>query len=321
MKRKVAVLGADNYFDLLAFDNMSESYTLSILNPEVSVVSVMSNPITYDRGKLFSDKDQKLIAKLLNEYDKGTLNDLIASNPDILILDFFSDIKFGISETFSGEFITNNHDYYAKNESFKSLKLFRNYNLSSGLDPYINIWSQALKEFMNFMKTYLPKTLVVIVDNTEDVPDSTLIDEVVPKNICLNKIWKKLNEFAKRTYDLAIIYDLTEIEFMLNNTVENNIYEWNLIRNPKFESNARFWTNFGEIPLTSIKMPLTHNQLVLGGNRDKVATFSLLSSPIHIGASLEYPKKIELTYEIYVEDIFGLELTHDHIFICRGFKK
>ncbi|CAM3140084.1 hypothetical protein HZR21_06370 [Lactococcus laudensis] len=89
MKKKVFLLGSSQFLQPIKLEETSNFYAIVATKLDMSLVSFMSSPINYDRQKLLLGKDKKLNSQLISEYEKDGLNDLIASNPDVLILDFF----------------------------------------------------------------------------------------------------------------------------------------------------------------------------------------------------------------------------------------
>ena len=319
MKKKLTILGSSYLLQSVNIEDLSKKYNLVTSKIELSLVSLMSHSIMYDKQKLMSGADRKLVSRLLSEYEKDGLNDLIASNPDIIILDFYEDIQFGVSETLLGSYITNNIDVYAKNPSFEMIRTIVDYNPVFEFDLYAHIWYKALKNFMSFINTYLPKTNVIIYENLEILNDylisngSNLLDD------SLDKIWQKFNQYASQTYDLPIISDLVEIDLSSDDVINNNIYDVNLIRNATFDNKGEFWTSLGNIPFDDANTNVENGELTLFGNRDQMGTFSFSSAPIYLAASPENPVELVLNYEILVEDVFDIEIYHDYVFIGRGF--
>ncbi|MDT2767088.1 hypothetical protein P7H38_10425 [Lactococcus raffinolactis] len=319
MKKKIAILGSSHLLQSVNFDDLSKIYTLVTTRIDMSLVSLMSYPIEYDRQKLLSGEDKNLASRLLSEYEKDTLNDLIASNPDVIILDFFPDIQFGVSETLSGCYITNNLDDYTKNPSFENIRTFLNHSPVYEFDHYEKIWAKSLEDFITFINKYLPKTKVMIYQNLEVTRKYSIENGVNLINNFSNEAWKNFNQFASETYNLSIISDLFEIDLSSGDTVDNNIYDFNLIRNATFDNEGKFWTCFGYIPFDDKNTRIENGELILYGNRNQIHTFNILSGSINFAASPENPIELELSYEVFVEDIFDIEIYHDYIFIGKGF--
>ncbi|MEH7612122.1 DUF6270 domain-containing protein, partial [Gottfriedia acidiceleris] len=87
-------LNYKNHFELIRYQNQS------------SIISLMSNPIPYNRGKIdnLNEYEQN---DVFDDLEKNFLNDLISKQPEALILDFFGDVYFGCLMT-NSSYITNN---------------------------------------------------------------------------------------------------------------------------------------------------------------------------------------------------------------------
>ena len=345
MKKKVFLLGSSQFLQPIKLEETSNFYAIVATKLDMSLVSFMSSPINYDRQKFLLGKDKKLNSQLISEYEKDGLNDLIASNPDVLILDFFSDVKYGVVENIIGNFITNNNKKYVINPSFQGLKMSRAFHPLYEYDTYVKLWTGALAELMVFLKTYLPETKVVLNGGQEALKLSIIEGDLNNADF-LMMVLNELNQFASETYSLPIISgEMNQIDFatqltqliypdyennhvnelavlptVSNESSSNKVYHWNLIRNPKFEREAEFWTNVGDISFDDDYIKLVDGELILHGERDKNALFSLLSAPINIGASPENPVELELSYDVFADDVFAIEIYRDYIFIGRGFE-
>lgn len=212
-------------------------------------------------------------------------------------------------------------------------------------DTYVKLWTGALAELMVFLKTYLPETKVVLNGGQEALKLSIIEGDLNNADF-LMMVLNELNQFASETYSLPIISgEMNQIDFatqltqliypdyennhvnelavlptVSNESSSNKVYHWNLIRNPKFEREAEFWTNVGDISFDDDYIKLVDGELILHGERDKNALFSLLSAPINIGASPENPVELELSYDVFADDVFAIEIYRDYIFIGRGFE-
>ncbi|GFH41750.1 hypothetical protein Hs30E_03010 [Lactococcus hodotermopsidis] len=372
MKKKVAILGSSHFAQPLNFEKvpeLAEIYTLVTQRLEMSLIAIMSSSVTFDRELLMSGKDDEITAQLLSEYEKDVLNDIVASNPDVLILDFFSDVNYGVLQTVNGTYLTNKSEYQ-KNPSFEAIAIADSYRPAFEFNAYVEIWAEALDRFMTFMKTYLPETKVVInglrFATKGFMNDGSFVQ--VKGNPSLeyrNKVWGALDKFATENYQIpiiscytdrsimeidgsintialedvyykyfaidftAIVYPehdvrsvsaLSKIDTDLNQPMINNIYAWNLIRNPKFTHEGKFWVNSGQVSFNGREVEIYGGELLLSATQEKSTFFNILSAPINVCATPEDPVTLELEYEVFIEDVFGVELNQDHVFIGRGFK-
>ncbi|GAB2022496.1 hypothetical protein RyT2_15700 [Pseudolactococcus yaeyamensis] len=346
MKKRISIIGSSEINFPLNFElvpELSKSYSLATMKFETSLISLMSEPFIFDRKKLYSDKDSKITEYLLSEYEKDGLNDLIASNPDIIILDFLADIKFGVLKTSLDTYLTNNMDKYFKSPSFQDVVVSQEYNLLDNFDLYREIWSESLERFMSFVSMYLPHTKIVINGNNIGIPiDSDLISR--------SQVWTILNDFAFETYNLPIIsgngikkstshikdeksfytefavnlgkvlypeeeidspFDLLEIVSNDNFIKENNVYDWNLIRNPYFKNDGEFWN----ILTANMFSPELKNNSIsyYWGEKISKRVAQIYTSNIDISSSGEFVQKYILSFDVLIEDVFKINIDNDTI--------
>lgn len=351
MKKKISIIGGSEINFPLNFEivpELSELYTLSTVKMETSLISLMSKPLVFNRKKLYSGKDMGLTRHLLSEYEKDGLNDLIASNPDVVILDFFADVNYGILKTTSGTKLTNISERYQENPSFNDIVIKHKYNILDFFDLYVQEWTDALKKFMQFMEKYLQKTQIVINGNFN-------ISEKDLNNISRRIAWDKLNVLASEIYHLPIINgstegdkynydkklfhtnyavnltkvlypedkiehlsDLMEITSTTNLSIENNIYDWNLIRNPYFKNGGEFWN----VPTEGIFTSYSEKKWVSYSFDEKMdKTMSqIYTSNIDISSSKDSSQEFILSFDIFIDDVFEINIRNDIICTVRGFK-
>lgn len=170
-----------------------------------SIISIFSKPIKYDYSQFKGKDDEYAKEHLVSELEKDGLNNLIASNPDILIVDFYPDVHFGIAYT-QNSIITN------KCWRFNRIEVFRQLDISNTLDPiasfdeYFKIWKENLDNFMRFMKTHLPHTKVIITGARFaklQIVDGRIFPLESNFDISLrNKVWDKFDSYIINNYDV-----------------------------------------------------------------------------------------------------------------------
>lgn len=170
-----------------------------------SIISIMSRPIDYDRTLFKGNDDEYAKEHLMSELEKDGLNNLIASNPDILVIDFYPDVHFGISYT-ETSIITNKCWRYKKIEAFNKIKIKNSLAPTIDFEEYFNLWKDSLDKFMQFMNDFLPNTKIIITSarfsklqniQGEHKPINSEFD--LDKR---NFIWNKLDDYAIEKYNL-----------------------------------------------------------------------------------------------------------------------
>ncbi|MCY6524250.1 DUF6270 domain-containing protein [Actinobacillus pleuropneumoniae] len=184
-----------------------------------SLISVMAQPIKYDYSKFKGREDEYAKEHLASELDKDGLNNLVASNPDILLIDFYPDVHFGISYT-EHSIITNKCWRYKRIEAFNELDIKGHLDPITSFDEYFKIWKENLSKFIEFMTSYLPNTKIIIIgarfaelQNIDGVVSQINSEFDLAKR---NKVWNIFDKYAVEAYKLDYL-DLTSRYMATNN--------------------------------------------------------------------------------------------------------
>lgn len=170
-----------------------------------SLISIFSKPVKYDYSKFKGNDDEYAKEHLVSELEKDGLNNLVASNPDILIIDFYPDVHFGIAYI-QDSTITNKCWRYKKIEAFNELAVSSTLEPTISFEEYFKIWKKSLANFMEFMKTYLPNTKVIITGarfaKLQNLDGEICALESKFDLSLRNKVWEKFDSYAIDTYSL-----------------------------------------------------------------------------------------------------------------------
>ncbi|WP_284138999.1 DUF6270 domain-containing protein [Virgibacillus sp. LDC-1] len=177
---------------------------------QASFLSVMSQPFPLEVD--VSDKshfDQKHIIK---EFDKTFLEEIIRDNPDYLLIDFYGDVYYGVTEVHKGTYITSN-------DKFFNIPIMINKKAFTIKDDiYFDIWKEKINVFFSWVSENLPNTKVILVKGrfSETLIDGRNLNEVRKQsgmrtiNIAeMNNLWDKLDTHVENKYKVDVI-DLTE---------------------------------------------------------------------------------------------------------------
>lgn len=106
MKKRVGIIGSELSRELFDKDKseIQNDFEVVFYRKDTSVISVMSKAQEYDLNQLQKVMPVEKSQQILDELEKGILNGLIAEQPDVLVVDFYSDILDGVIETQSGSF-------------------------------------------------------------------------------------------------------------------------------------------------------------------------------------------------------------------------
>ena len=213
-KIRLAVLGAcctRDVFNSEFVPNWRDDFYVVLNRFQPNFISLMSKPIPFNRNMLFdyrSNTDDLNFGRLVDEFDKSTLNHLVSVNPEVLIIDFYSDAYNGVREIPGYGYIVD-HDKLRKVPAYLQLNA-NSIKVTNEYKKYLNIWKSSFDKFMSFMKTYLPKTKIVLncakaakavknKDGSIDYPwDNIDIDSI-------NKAWEEMDQYAILNYELSCI--------------------------------------------------------------------------------------------------------------------
>lgn len=175
-KHSVSIIGScvsrDNFNSILnpswrtRYDVISQFY-------QMSFISLFSPPIQFHEED-FIDLSNYDLDLTRGDFTKSYLRDVIKRPPDVLIIDFRADVRFGIIEL-ENSFITDNLWKVGKSAHYQSLSNCRRLDLMNNESEYLKLFEQALNLFVAFKNRYLNNTLIVL--NSARASDSYLAAE------------------------------------------------------------------------------------------------------------------------------------------------
>lgn len=224
----VAVLGScitrDN-FNSRFNPGYRERFVCPLHQNQTSVISLMSAPIEapWQPTREMNDYDRWNVA---TELDKSFLAEVVALQPDYLILDHFADAFFGVVRLDTGEHLTANRWKLRHTDLYRSWKdagRLTRIKLVRDADDYLPLWREAFDAFLRFARERLPSTTLVI--HRGRFTDSILMPgSSVPQRLSdhrdasgripvkrSNRRWAELDDHAAARVDAVI--DLTDIDY------------------------------------------------------------------------------------------------------------
>ncbi|MBE0313571.1 hypothetical protein HA450_00095 [Xanthomonas citri pv. punicae] len=238
MKIKIACYGScitrDNFNSKLNPD-YKRIYECVATSEHSSLISMVAPRVEYDDAKLdftLSENSPRNKEIAIKDFDRSFLNDLVKTQPDYLIMDFFPDVFFGV--VFSEDKIMTKNDWYLCNTTFYNelpnkfiLKLDQN------SQEYLSVWIPALINFMNFMEKNVPDCQVII--NKARFSNRILDDDSVyllPSLDKYNEIWNVLDNYVISKYGLkSIELDHSEYYLAKNPTLGWKIFHLHYLDN------------------------------------------------------------------------------------------
>lgn len=223
--RRIAVFGScitrDN-FNSQFNPEYRRWYSVVAQANQSSVIALMSPPVepevTEDDG--LSEYDTWNVR---SDLSRGFLSEVVASDPDYLILDFFGDLHFGVRELEDGRFVTDNSWKLHQTAQFArwdASGTTRSHRVLDDPEAYVERWTEALDRFATHLAEHLPRTRVVVhrgfyasktVAGPKGRPRSLRrTANLAPLKVRrLNELWARLDQHAIDTYGWDAI-DLTD---------------------------------------------------------------------------------------------------------------
>ncbi|CAM3728901.1 DUF6270 domain-containing protein [Mesobacillus zeae] len=160
----VGILGScatrDN-FNSLFNETYQEKYECTIFQMQSSVISVMSEPVRYNENKIDNLKHEYYKKDIEAEFKKDILDRLVEKNPDILILDFFADVYFGVFKL-GNSFVTHNTWKLPATTFYKELGSIEKINGIDHKQQFLQIWKESANRLMEFLMNLLPNAKIIL---------------------------------------------------------------------------------------------------------------------------------------------------------------
>ena len=208
-KVKIAVLGAccsRDMFNSSFVENWKDNFDIVLYRFQPSFISLMSTPIPYPRWVSHNDKQDFFVNMLIDECRKDCLSQLCSVQPEVILIDFYSDVVNGVIDINGFSYITNRERINWKNEPmFQMLGKGRRLSVSTDKSEYMKLWKNAVVKFFGFLEQFLPNTKVFInpIKGTNEIMDKMTGDislysfeEELLK--CINKSWNEMDEYAQK---------------------------------------------------------------------------------------------------------------------------
>jgi hypothetical protein len=219
--RTVAVFGScitrDNFNSRFNPDHRRWYRVVAEAN-QSSVIALMSPPVDpqVTEADGLSDYDAWNVR---SDLSRAFLDEVVAAQPDYLILDFFGDLHFGVLQLPDGRYVTANRwklhktAQYARWQEQGGTTTFR-----ALVDPegYFALWTEALDRFAAHLAAHCPDTTVIVhrgfyadrvVTGPSGRPQSlrTFANLAKLKVRKVNEFWARLDDYAVSTHGWSSI--------------------------------------------------------------------------------------------------------------------
>ena len=166
-RESVAVAGScltrDNFNSRFNPDH-HRHYEVRASNNQGSMIALMSPPIhaTFEPLRAMNDYDRwNIRADLSREF----LPLLAEAQPDLLLVDFQGDVRFGVAQLTDGRYFTDHRwktrhtDFYAQLEESGTLSVLKP---EDDQDRYFELWNEAIGRFAAYVAQTCPSTHVIV---------------------------------------------------------------------------------------------------------------------------------------------------------------
>lgn len=222
MTVSVAALGScvsRDPFNTLFNPSYKDFFRVDAYQFQMSLISLMAPPISYQSKdyQFESEISENSDWHFRTELNKRFLNDLVAASPDYLILDFYTDILFGVVKV-ERSYVSNKKNVFSKNKLWKSFKLGDEINVQDDFDRYFRLFKQSVASFMKYKERHLPDTKIVVnkARFTNQYWDDVKKEIVTFGNKTpghyerLNQYWNMLDDYVIQTYQTeSLSFDKT----------------------------------------------------------------------------------------------------------------
>jgi hypothetical protein len=144
--------GHDEFYEVTATSNHSS--IIALMSPPIEADFEPLRPMSrYDRWNVRADLSREFLGRLAE------------AQPDLLLLDFQGDVRFGVAQLPDGRYFTDHHwktrdtDFYARLRDSGALTL---HTPREDRDGYFALWTEAMARFAAYVEEVSPLTHVVV---------------------------------------------------------------------------------------------------------------------------------------------------------------
>ncbi len=178
----------------------------------VSIISLTQPPVNYCLNdiKIFPENRSNEVRtkRLEDDLSKNFFQD-IKKGIDILLIDLYFEIKFGIM-IYDNNILTNNTWDYPETVFYKKMKP-EIINMQENPQTYMKIFSDNFDKLYNFIKSRYPNVRIVLnsirtTDKIKNKKGEIVINEKLKKSFSgINNNLTKLENYIKNNYDIEYL--------------------------------------------------------------------------------------------------------------------
>jgi hypothetical protein len=188
----------------------------------ISLISAVSDKIPFDESN-FSDVPAKVINNVRKEYEKTTFDDLVKTQSDYIILDFFVDAVHGVRRLPDGKFLGQNGDmhssYYYKHHILKETSQF-----DFRHPDFWDTWTRSCDEFITRLKKIIDMDHIILnlgglsdpyYDESREKSSFSKDKKFTTTEVnFINHTWEKMNNYFLSKVPSAKVIDLTQYNYL-----------------------------------------------------------------------------------------------------------
>lgn len=225
MACKVAVLGSCMTRDIFnsKFNLHYKKYFHCVLTQnQTSMISLMSMPAKHEVGKI-DNLESYHVWNVRTDLNKEFLQKIVVLKPEVLVMDFFADVYFGVLQIQEGTYITNNKWKLWKTSYYKELLDKKELHLKNDPDVYMQLWKDSIDRFFQYIQPRLPTTKIIVVNakfvnQYLSISDNKTykISELKKDNLNVefaNEYMLRMNQYVLDQYN-AICLDMTNKNYI-----------------------------------------------------------------------------------------------------------
>ncbi|MDO4898118.1 MAG: DUF6270 domain-containing protein [Rothia sp. (in: high G+C Gram-positive bacteria)] len=211
----VAVLGScivRDIFNSKFAPGWKQHNTLVAAAHQSALVSLTS-PASSIAAESIEDLDAHSQQCVIEDFSKSIFKSLAASEPRYILIDLFSDARFGVAELADGALITNNSWKIGASKAYQQLDIKRTITLQKDEEEYLELFAQSLQKLRAAVSSCtVPPTFVVASVRAAQWlrAKNGAVSQQLAATEMLNAGFEKLENIVRRELPEAKILDLTE---------------------------------------------------------------------------------------------------------------
>lgn len=186
---------------------------------QMSIISLMSNSVKLSEDELKDTcKKDAHRNNLRNEICKKYINELIESNPDYIILDLYSEIRYGVI-AIGDTYLTNAQAKIKQTEFYKQKKYDKVLSYHNNKQEYMELFDKYFAQFVDTIRDNIPKCKIVLVKGRyahSYVGNDQIIRYMDFEKFSYidreNRHWQELNNYIINKYNFEVL-DMTKKEY------------------------------------------------------------------------------------------------------------